>query len=272
MTSHSSLLPVALDAIAIASELVRTRLPGAITPKTDRRDMASEVDLIVEREVRDFLRDKTPAIGFLGEEEGATGRNDELVWTLDPIDGTANFVRGIPLCAVSLGLVDPHRAVLGAIDLPFLDTRYHAAEGEGAYANGKRIRVSSTSNMIDAIVSVGDFAVGPNATEKNQHRLAVTSLLATRAQRVRMFGSAAIDLAFVAHGRTDAVIMLSNKPWDTAAGVILAREAGARIVDQHGADYNLNSEATLATTPALLDDVLTIVRDALTQADLSDHP
>jgi len=272
MTSHTSLLPIALDAMALASELVRTRLPGVITPKTDRRDMASEVDLAVEREVRGFLHDKTPTIGFLGEEEGTSGTNDKLVWTLDPIDGTANFVRGIPLCAVSLALLDNRRAVLGLIELPFLHTRYHAAEGEGAYANGNRIHVSSTSSLLDAIVSIGDFAVGAHAAEKNQRRLAVTTLLATRTQRVRMFGSAAIDLAYVAHGKTDAMIMLSNKPWDTAAGVILAREAGARIVDQHGADYTLDSAATIATTPQLLDDVLTIVRDAHIPASLSDDP
>jgi myo-inositol-1(or 4)-monophosphatase len=272
MTSHTSLLPVAFDAVALAGELVRTRLPGVVTAKADRRDMASEVHLTVEREVRAFLRDKTPAIGFLGEEEGESGTNDELVWTLDPIDGTANFVRGIPLCAVSLALVDNRRAMLGVIDLPFLHTCYHAAKGEGAYANGKRIHVSSTTSLLDAIVSIGDFAVGAGATEKNQRRLAVTTLLATRAQRVRMFGSAAIDLAYVAQGRTDAVIMLSNKPWDTAAGVILAREAGARVVDQHGADYTLDSAATIATTPPLLDDVLTIVRDAHTGARLADHP
>jgi myo-inositol-1(or 4)-monophosphatase len=272
MTSHTSLLPIALDAMALASKLVRTRLPRVITAKTDRRDMASETDITVEREVRALLSDKTPTIGFLGEEEGASGTNDELVWTLDPIDGTANFVRGIPLCAVSLALVDNRRPVLGVIDLPFLDTRYHAAEGDGAYANGQRIHVSPTSSLLDAIVSIGDFAVGAHAAEKNQHRLAVTTLLATRAQRVRMFGSAAIDLAYVAHGRTDAVIMLSNKPWDTAAGVILAREAGARVIDQHGADYTLDSTATIATTPPLLNEVLTVIRDAHSRAILSEHP
>ena len=158
MTSYASLLPIALDAVTLASRLAQTTLPGVITAKTDRRDMASEVDVTVEREVRAFLRDRTPEIGFLGEEEGASGGDARLVWTLDPIDGTANFVRGIPLCAVSLGLVDDGRPVLGVIDLPFLGRRYYAAESEGAYADGNRIHTSSTTILLDAIVSIGDFA------------------------------------------------------------------------------------------------------------------
>jgi hypothetical protein len=121
-TAPGSLLPVAVDAVALASDLVRTRMPGLLTAKGDR-DMSTEVDYAVERAVRDFLHDKTPDIAFLGEEEGATGApGAELLWALDPIDGTANFVHGIPLCGISLGLVHRNRPVVGVIDLPFPTT------------------------------------------------------------------------------------------------------------------------------------------------------
>lgn len=256
------LLPVALDAIAIASELVRTRGPGRVTIKGDR-DMASEVDYAVEHAVRSFLHEKTPDIAFLGEEEGTTGRGtNDLTWALDPVDGTANFVHGIPLCGISLGLISGDRSILGMIDLPFLGSRYHATENGGAYAGDRRLLVSDTVALADAIVSIGDYAVGPNAESRNRLRLAVTTHLAPQAQRVRMFGSAAVDLAWLAEGRTDAVIMLSNKPWDTTAGVLLAREAGAQVVDIDGSPHTVDSTATIAAPPQLIDQVVTLVRQS----------
>jgi myo-inositol-1(or 4)-monophosphatase len=105
VTDLLRLLAVATEAVALARDIVLSRKPGVVTAKGDR-DIAPEVDYAVEKAVRSFLADRTPEINFLGEEEGrSAGRSDELLWVLDPIDGTADFVRGIPLSAVSLGLV-----------------------------------------------------------------------------------------------------------------------------------------------------------------------
>jgi myo-inositol-1(or 4)-monophosphatase len=257
MTDHATLLPIAHEAVDIASNLMRTMQPGVLTAKGDR-DMASEVDYAIERRVRDFLAAKTPEIGFLGEEEGAQGP-DELVWALDPVDGTVNFVHGSPMCAVSLGLVHQDRAVLGVIDTPFLGCRYSALDGAGAFANGSPVRNSRAERLEDAVVAIGDYAVGADATTKNRARLAVTERLAARVQRVRMHGSAAIDLAWLAHGRVDAVIMLSNKPWDTSAGVVIARESGAVVCDVDGSNHTLRASATIAATPSLVTPVMQIV-------------
>ncbi|MEU8804492.1 inositol monophosphatase family protein [Spirillospora sp. NPDC048819] len=255
----AALLPVALRAAEIASELVRTRVPGLLTAKGDR-DMASEVDYAVERAVRDHLKKRTPDIAILGEEEGITGdTTGELLWAIDPVDGTANFVRNIPLCGFSLGLIEKGRPVVGVIDLPFLGTRYHAAQHTGAYLGDRRIQASMTTDLKDAIVAIGDYAVGENAEAKNRRRIALTEHLAANVQRVRMLGSAAIDLAWVAEGRLDASITLSNKPWDMAAGVIIAREAGAKVTDQDGSDHASTSAATVATTPALADDIRSLI-------------
>ncbi|MEU8206047.1 inositol monophosphatase family protein [Streptosporangium sp. NPDC049046] len=257
-----ALLPIAEQAVTIASEIVKTRLPGAVTAKGDR-DMATEVDYAVEYAVRDFLSRETPEIGFLGEEEGAIGdAANGLLWVLDPVDGTVNFLHGIPLCGVSLGLVNQDMPTLGVIDLPFLDSRYSAAEGHGAQANGRAIRASETGNLHAAVVAVGDYAVGGDAKAENWLRLAVTRELAARVQRVRMFGSAAIDLAWVAEGRVDASIMLSNKPWDTAAGVLIAREAGATVVDLDGSPHTMNAEATIAAGPKILTDLIELIAEA----------
>ena len=227
--------------------------------------MVSDLDIAVERRIRALLKDRTPQIGFLGEEEGRDDSSVDIVWVLDPIDGTANLIHGLPLCGTSLALVRDGIPVVGVIDLPLLGTRYWAFAGGGAQCGGSPIRASSTRHLSDAIVSIGDYAVGVDSTARNVARLAVTEQLTKRVQRVRMFGSAAIDLAWVAAGRLDASIMLSNHPWDTAAGVVIAREAGALVVDADGSTHSMGSGATIACSPALLDDLLALITAAREQ-------
>jgi len=258
-TSPGELLPVAMEAATIAADLIRSRLPGSLIAKGDR-DMATELDFAVERAVRAHLRDRTPDVAVLGEEEGVTGESGgELLWTLDPIDGTANFVHGIPLTGVSLALVRGGHPVLGVIDLPFLGARYSAVEHAGAYSGERRMAASRTSRLRDAVVAVGDFAVGAGAEEKNRLRLALSAQLAGRVQRVRMLGSAAIDLAWLADGRLDASMTMSNLPWDIAAGVIIAREAGAVVIDQNGSDHTAASASTIAVAPGVAEELLALV-------------
>src|SRR5207248_3092165 len=158
------------------------------------RDLVTDVDTAVEDALREFLTAETPEIGVLGEERGRSGDGGGRWWALDPIDGTANFARGIPLCGISLALVD----------------------GEHSTA---------ATEMSDAMIAVGDFAIGRLAEEKNETRLRLLSDLGARAQKIRMLGTAAIDLAWVADGKLDAALILSNNPWDTMAGVLLVREA-----------------------------------------------
>jgi myo-inositol-1(or 4)-monophosphatase len=262
MTGFADLLPIAHQAVDLASNVMRTMQPGALTAKGDR-DMASEVDYAIEAQVRAFLAEHTPHIGFLGEENGVTGDTDDLLWALDPVDGTVNFIHGSPLCAISLGLITEKRSVLGVIDLPFLGERYAAAEGSGAHLNGTIIQASTTDRLREAVVAIGDYAVGTGASEKNQTRLTLTKRLADNVQRLRMHGSAAIDLVWLAAGKVDVMVMLSNNPWDTSAGVIIAREAGAMTVDHDGTPHNLESSATIAASPALLNPILDLVRDII---------
>jgi len=266
MTDYADLLPIAHQAVDLARDIMRTMQPGTLTAKGDR-DMASEVDYAIEAQVRAFLAEHTPHIGFLGEENGTTGDTDKLLWALDPIDGTVNFIHGSPLCAISLGLITEKRSVLGVIDTPFLGVRYAAAEGNGAHANGQAIAVGTTRKISDAVVAIGDYAVGIGAEEKNKTRFALTRQLVANVQRIRMHGSAAIDLAWLATGQIDALIMLSNKPWDTSAGVIIAREAGALAVDHDGTTHNFEARATIAANPELLGRILELVDQSTTNTE-----
>ena len=257
MNDLAELVTIAQQAVGLGYDLVKNTTPTKIRLKGDR-DVVTEVDLTVEKEVRAFLAHMTPHIEFLGEEEGGQSALLEAqhVWTLDPIDGTSNFAHGLPLCAISLALVRHGEPVVAAIVAPFLGLRYHAAKDQGAFGNGTQLQASKTTDLSQAIASIGDYAVGPNAPEKNKRRLRLTALLAERVERIRMFGSAALDLAWVAEGRTDATLILSNKPWDTAAGVLLAREAGAQVIDCSGAPHDFRSLETIAVTPGIADSLL----------------
>lgn len=196
----------------------------------------------------------------LGEERGFTGSPaGGLLWTLDPIDGTVNYAHGVPLCAVSLALLENGTPVLGVIDLPFLGTRFHSIQGGGAFQDGKPISASGTTTLADALVSIGDYAVGANAETKNRARLALTIKLVPKVQRLRMFGLAAIDFAWVANGTTDAVVMLSNNSWDVSAGVVIAREAEAIVLGADGEPHFLSSAATIAVAPGLAPDLMPVI-------------
>jgi myo-inositol-1(or 4)-monophosphatase len=226
--------------------------------------MASEVDLAVEDEVRTFLAARTPEIGFLGEERGRSSHGtDELVWVLDPIDGTVNFVHGLPLVGVSLALLAGETAMVGVIELPFLGKRYTAIAGDGAMRDGKAIGGSRCEDLGNALVVLGDYTVGPDADSRNRPRLALTALLAQRVQRVRLFGTAVTDLAWAAEGSVDAVVLFGNNPWDTAAGALIAREAGMAVVDLDGSAHTVDSRGVVAVAEALLPSLLALVREAL---------
>lgn len=255
MSNHAKLLPIAEKAVALATDIVRCRLPGTVSTKGDR-DMVTEVDYAVEHTVREYLRQETPDIALLGEEEGCLDTTPtSMLWTLDPIDGTANFTHGIPLVAVSLALLQNQKPVIGVVSLPLLSQKYHAIADQGAFCDDQAMNVSNTNSVSDAMISIGDYAVGTNSLQKNRERIALTKKLAEKAQRVRMIGAAAIDLAWVAEGKLDASIILSNKPWDTSAGVLIAREAGAIVVDRDGSSHTFDSTATIAVTPKIYNEL-----------------
>ena len=244
---------------------MRQHAPGVLTPKGDR-DFASEVDLAAEREIRAFLAAETPDIGFLGEEEGGTRPDAERQWVLDPVDGTINFTQALPLCGVSLALVEAGPAG-DRRDRPALP-RYlvHRRPGPRRPPGPPPIRASAVTQLRDAIVSHGDYGVGESAA-RNPTRLALTAELAKAALRLRLLGSAAVDLAWLADGTTGATIFLSNKPWDTAAGVVIAREAGAVVVDLDGTDHTIDSSATVAAAPGIIDEFLEVVQSAVASVE-----
>ena len=198
--------------------------PGDFVSAADRR--ADEV-LIAE------LRKARPAFGFLTEESGViAGSDDSHRWIIDPLDGTTNFLHGIPIFAVSLALEREGQLVAGVIFNPVLNELYVAEKGSGAYLNDRRLRVAARHKLADCVIATGlpGISRASHATS-----FAEIERIMPKVAGLRRSGSAATDLAWVASGRFDGYWERGVKPWDVAAGVVLVREAGGIVSDAAGA-------------------------------------
>ncbi|WP_432830605.1 inositol monophosphatase family protein [Dactylosporangium sp. CA-092794] len=260
-TELQDLLVIARQVVGDAEQLLSDGRPAQVHAK-GVRDMVSDVELAVEQRIRDALRAATPHIGFLGEELGGDADDTATRWILHPVDGTANFIRNLPLCGISLALVDGLTPRIGVIHLQYLGRRYWAASGLGAWRDGTPIRPSAVTDLSQAMVTIGDAGAGAHADERNRVSLRLHAHLADHAQRVRLLGSSAVDLAFVADGTVDASITFGNRAWDMAAGAVIAREAGAAVMDIDGSDHTTASRATIATAPGLRDAILAVLAAA----------
>ena len=234
--------------------------PGEVRFKGDR-DMVSETDVAIERMIRSALRTHTPGFGFEGEETGVECAGAATRWILDPLDGTANYIRDLPLCGISLALVHEQTPVLGVITPPYLRRRYWAAAGRGAGATGNPSRHPRRRRSRRRWWRSGTT---PRAGDEERDLMlrALVPQLAERAQRTRMFGTSAMDLVTAADEGVDASVTLANRDWDMAAGVVIAREAGAKVSDADGHEHTTASLATIVAAPGVYEELLTVVRDA----------
>lgn len=186
-------LDIARKATQLGAYILRNSHPANIRAKGDR-DLVTDVDIGIQNTIADYLARATPTIDLLAEESAVKPSiaTAEYLWVLDPIDGTSNFVHGLPLCAVSLALVHRGRSIVAVTHAPLLDRIYHAVTGNGAYLNDQPITTSATETLDAAIVSLGDYATGPGAPARNQQRLALTAGLIPNVERIRMFGAATL--------------------------------------------------------------------------------
>jgi myo-inositol-1(or 4)-monophosphatase len=271
-TADADALGLAEAAVRRAGDLIRSCRPRVVADKGDR-DPKSDIDLAAEHLIREFLDRETPDIPVLGEEEGGEQGHSQLVWVIDPIDGTVNYIHGLPLYAVSLSLLDNRSPVVAATHLPFLMTTFTARRGNGAFLDQQRIQVSTVTSLREALISIDQFTFGSTTSDAtNALRMSIIQHLAPRVQRLRVFGTSTIELAWTAAGQLDACIIAANQPWDTSAGVLLAREAGAQVFDLAGDEYTLASRTTLVASPGIAADLLTVIRSAVTPASSPSLP
>jgi len=213
------------------------RIDGLTVVEKQRMDFASEVDKLAEAEIVKELRRAYPDHGILAEESGAIGKKGPLTWVIDPLDGTHNYLRGIPHFSVSIAMLDKGVPVYGVVFDPLRGELFAASKGDGAYLDKgtgpTRIRVGKRENLGGAMIATG-FPYRQRAHLDTQ--LAMTRALLGQAEDIRRSGSAALDLAYTAAGRYDGYFEIGLKPWDMAAGVLLVHEAGGRYGDFAGRD------------------------------------
>lgn len=220
-------------------------------------DFATEVDLAIERQVVAELQAAT-GIGVHGEEFGGADLDAELVWVLDPIDGTFNYAAGSPMAAILLGLLHNGQPVAGLTWLPFTGDRYTAVEGEPLYVNAVAHPPLKQVGLAESMVAFGAFNVDWGGRFPGRYRVAVLEELSRVCSKLRMHGSTGIDMAFVSAGILGAAVGFGGKVWDHAAGVALVRAAGGVVTDLDGGPWNIDTRSTLTAAPGVHEEILHI--------------
>ena len=229
-----------------------------------RNDFVTEVDRAAEAEIIGTVRRSYPSHAFLAEESGSTaGSADgaDFVWIIDPLDGTTNFLHGFPQFCVSLAVQYRGRIEHAVVYDPWRQELFTATRGDGAYLDGRRMRVSKAKSLDGALIGTG-FPYRENLQYLDTY-MAMFRAVALRAAGLRRPGSAALDLAYVAAARTDGFFELGLSPWDTAGGLLLIQEAGGRIGTLTGGDYELGPHV-IAGSPKVYEALLAEIAPHLT--------
>ena len=225
-------LKKAETAARIAGGYLLQKLGSAqVKHQKDLNDDLLDVDLEAEHIILTTLRTETPDIGILSEESEPQEKYGNY-WIIDPLDGSANFQHGSPLFGIAIALVINQITVAGIVYLPGRDEMFTAIQSKGAFLNEKRIHVSSTTTLDKAIAHLGDFAKG-NDQQAISESVNDILTLSTTTYRVRMIGTAATDLAYVACGRADLLVNHATTPWDIEAGKLILLEAGGHATNKH---------------------------------------
>ena len=240
-------------------------------------DLVTVADRTAEKLIRGRLGEAFPEHGIYGEEGTRDRMEREFRWYVDPLDGTTNFAHGFPQFCVSLGLEQrpadlksgqDGTLVAAVIYDPLRDELFTAERGRGAELNGKPLRVSRTAELAESLVSTG-FPSRKRHLSPNIHFYQEFTL---RSHGVRRAGSAALDLAYVAAGRMEAFWEFNLNPWDTAAGILLVKEAGGRVTDFSGAHFRLDSREILASNGLIHEELVKLFQDMFAGRELTPIP
>jgi myo-inositol-1(or 4)-monophosphatase len=220
-------------------------------------DFVSAADLKAEKTLRTELQKARPRFGFLMEEAGEiAGEDGKHRWIIDPIDGTTNFLHGIPHFAISIALEMEGEIIAGVVYNPVIEEMYYAEKGKGAFLNEHRLRVSARNRMSEAVIATGIPFHGRPGHEPFLKQL---GRVMNDVAGVRRMGTASLDLAYVAAGRCEGFWETGLQPWDIAAGILLVREAGGFVTDYKGGQDVLHGGNVVAANPKLHKQLLDLV-------------
>jgi myo-inositol-1(or 4)-monophosphatase len=266
-------LGVATEAAKQAGDIILGNAGGAeVTErKANSRDLLTLIDPLCEQTIRSIVTNSFPDHDFLGEEDVAPGKEasaaaleekvtngSDWLWIVDPIDGTTNFVHGMPLNMPSIAAAYRGQVVVGVIYDPHRDELFTATRGGGTFLNGSRITVGEQSELGDAVVAMGS----PPAEESMKMSLVGVEALMPRVRTIRMLGSAAIMLAWIANGRLTAYWEYDLSSWDIAAGALIITEAGGKFTDLAGDPFALRTRKIVASNGKIHAELLAVLNDA----------
>ncbi|WP_129306120.1 inositol monophosphatase family protein [Streptomyces sp. L2] len=261
---YADLLGLAQEAARRAGELLRDGRPADLAvahTKSSPIDVVTEMDIAAEKLITDLISGRRPDDGFLGEEGASAAGTSGVRWVIDPLDGTVNYLYGLPTWAVSIAAEQDGETVVGVVAAPMRGETYHAVRGGGAWATGawegeRPLSCRTETPLAHALVSTGFNYVA----EVRAHQAEVAARLVPRVRDIRRGGSAAIDLCDVACGRLDGYYERGLHAWDLAAGDLIAREAGALTGGRPG--KRPTGELALAATPGVFEPLQHLLEDA----------
>ncbi|MFD0617530.1 inositol monophosphatase family protein [Paenibacillus sp. GCM10027629] len=272
VVSSKSFTAVAINCAAKAGEWIKSKLGNyeKLDIKTSSHDLVTEVDKGAEKLIRRLIMTHFPDHSFLGEESTGVGaaaatsalnevKQSDYLWIVDPIDGTTNFVHGLPLYSVSIALAHKGEVIVGVIYDPARDELFVAEKGKGAYVHGVRMKVSQEENLESSLIATGFPTDRDVLLPLN---LAGIQAVAPRVRNIRTIGSAALSLAYVATGRLSGFWELNLNAWDLAAGVLLIQESGGKVTDTAGNPYHLGVRHVLATNGHIHEELQQVLAEA----------
>lgn len=253
--NNDNLLNVGIEACLAASNVIidAASLPRVSSNK-GKTDLVTETDVLSEKVIKSTIRSEFSEHSIMAEESGKEITPSKYLWIIDPIDGTTNFVHGYPSYGISIGLYYENKPLLGIVlEMPNLKL-YTAIKGQGAYCEGEKIRPSRTTSLNESLLVTG---FGYDHLENWKRNMDLFKHFTDITQGVRRLGAASIDICHTACGIVDGYWEYDLKPWDIAAGIIIASESGCRITDLNGSDHELEGESIVITNNLIHDEFLT---------------
>lgn len=257
-------LQAAIAAAREAGALLRDAFGQShtVTLKQSAIDLVTEMDQAANTLIIERLQTAYPGYGFYTEESPAIRGTADAHWLIDPLDGTTNYVHGYPFFAVSIALEQAGQLAVGVVYNPISDELFAAQRGHGATLNGRPIHVSEASTLRDSLLASG-FPY--NAWESENDNATEWQQFLKRVRSLRCDGSSALDLCFVACGRTDGYWEHELDPWDVAAGALIVMEAGGRVTDYQGEDKFISNKQIVAANPSVHTEMLAVLRSLATR-------
>jgi myo-inositol-1(or 4)-monophosphatase len=224
----------------------------------DEHNFVTYVDRTSEEMLVEALSKLTPGCGFIAEENDYGKNDSELKWVIDPLDGTTNFVHGIPLFAISIALMEGDKVILGVVHEVNRSESFYSWKGGKAYVNGKEIRVSNAKTLNDSLLVTGFPYIRDHILDEY---VGLFKAYLERTQDLRRLGSAATDLAYVAAGRFEGFYEISLNPWDVAAGSFIVQQAGGIVTDFQGGDDFIFGRSLVSSNGLIHEEMLDVVKN-----------